>query len=102
MSSLIQSPPSPLQLRDELETMVLKELLGPSFHQTTQGLRYTTSETAGREVLARLLKLNHERYAEEDAKGLHNKKGREARGEGRAKKTKTKQHDGPRLFGEDH
>ncbi len=27
-----------------------------------------------REVLARLLKLNHERYAEETAQGLHDKK----------------------------
>jgi hypothetical protein len=48
--------------------------LGHGFHQTKQGLRFTISEAARREVLARLLKLNHERYAEEDAKGLHDKK----------------------------
>jgi hypothetical protein len=48
--------------------------LGHGFHQTKQGLRYTISEPARREVLARLLKLNHERYAEEVRQGLHEKK----------------------------
>jgi hypothetical protein len=48
--------------------------LGHAFHQTKQGLRYTISEPARREVLARLLKLNHERYAEEVRQGLHEKK----------------------------
>ena len=48
--------------------------LGHGFHQTKQGVRYTISEPARREVLARLLKLNHERYAEEVKQGLHNKK----------------------------
>ena len=44
------------------------------FHDTKQGVRYTIGETARREVLARLLKLNHERYAEEVKQGLHAKK----------------------------
>jgi hypothetical protein len=48
--------------------------LGHGFHETKQGLRFTISEPARREVLARLLKLNHERYAEEVARGLHDKK----------------------------
>ena len=48
--------------------------LGHGFHETKQGVRYTISEPARREVLARLLKLNHERYAEEVEKGLHEKK----------------------------
>jgi hypothetical protein len=48
--------------------------LGHGFHQTKQGLRFTISEPARREVLQRLLKLNHERYAEEVAAGLHEKK----------------------------
>jgi len=43
------------------------------FHETKQGLRFTISEEARREVLQRLLKLNHERYAEEVAQGLHDK-----------------------------
>ena len=47
--------------------------LGHGFHETKQGLRYTVSEAARREVLGRLLRLNHERYAEEVAMGLHEK-----------------------------
>ncbi|MBE8969418.1 restriction endonuclease [Nostocales cyanobacterium LEGE 12452] len=47
--------------------------LSHGFHQTKQGLRFTISETARREVLDRLLELNHQRYAEEVAQGLHDK-----------------------------
>ena len=44
-----------------------------------QGLRFTISEAARREVLTRLLKLNHERFAEECRQGLHTtKKGKKA------------------------
>ena len=49
--------------------------LGHGFHETKQGVRFTISEPARREVLQRLLKLNHERYAEEVKQGLHGKKG---------------------------
>jgi hypothetical protein len=56
--------------------------LGHGFHETKQGLRYTISEAARREVLGRLLKLNHERYAEEVAQGLH-EKGAKARKKGK-------------------
>ena len=48
--------------------------LGHGFHETKQGIRYTISEEARREVLGRLLKLNHERYEEEVKQGLHSKK----------------------------
>ena len=48
--------------------------LGHGFHDTKQGVRFTISEPARREVLQRLLKLNHERYAEEVKQGLHVKK----------------------------
>lgn len=48
--------------------------LSHGFHDTKQGVRFTISEAARREVLARLLKLNHERYAEEVAQGLHDTK----------------------------
>lgn len=48
--------------------------LDHDFHQTKQGVRYTISEPARREVLARLLKLNHDRYAEEKKQGRHDKK----------------------------
>jgi hypothetical protein len=48
--------------------------LGHGFHETKQGIRFTISEAARREVLDRLLALNHQRYAEEVAAGLHAKK----------------------------
>ena len=49
------------------------------YHETAQGLRFTISEAARREVLTRLLKLNHERFAEECRQGLHTtKKGKKA------------------------
>jgi hypothetical protein len=57
--------------------------LGHAFHETAQGLRFTISEAARREVLGRLLELNHERYEEEVRKGLHEKakgKGQKAKG----------------------
>ena len=73
--------------------------LDHGFHETKQGMRFTISESARREVLARLLKLNHERYAEEVAQGLHDK------GKGKAVKTprksKGKASSEPSLFGEE-
>jgi len=39
--------------------------LGHGFHETAQGVRFTVSESVRREVLSRLLGLNHERYEEE-------------------------------------
>ena len=59
--------------------------LGHGFHETAQGVRYTIREAARREVLGRLLALNHERYAAEVAAGLHEKgkgKGQKAKGDG--------------------
>jgi hypothetical protein len=54
--------------------------LGHGFHETKQGLRYTISEVARREVLGRLLQLNHERYAEEVAMGMHKKVAKKGKG----------------------
>ena len=65
--------------------------LGHGFHQTKQGLRYTISEPARREVLARLLKLNHERYAEEVRQGLQEKK--------KPRKPRKRPNEGSDLFG---
>jgi len=48
--------------------------LGHGFHETKQGVRFTLSEPARRTVLDRLLALNHQRYAEEVAAGLHEPK----------------------------
>jgi hypothetical protein len=44
--------------------------LGHGFHETKQGQRYTISEAARREVLDRLLTLNHERHAGEEAEKI--------------------------------
>jgi hypothetical protein len=41
------------------------------FHQTRQGLRFSIGEKARSEILARLLQLNHERFAIEVKGGLH-------------------------------
>ncbi len=61
--------------------------LGHGFHQTNQGVRFTISEAARVEVLDRLLALNHERYAEEEKLGLH-EKGKKKKG---AKKSAKRQ-----------
>jgi hypothetical protein len=47
--------------------------LGHDFHETKFGTRYTFAPGPRQEVLDRLLGLNHERYAEEVAQGLHSK-----------------------------
>lgn len=73
--------------------------LGHSFHDTKQGNRFTISESARREILARLLKLNHKRYAEEVAQGLHDKKKPKAAKSSR--KSKGKASSEPDLFGEE-
>ena len=44
--------------------------LGHSLHETKQGIRFTISEAARREVLDRMLALNHQRQAEESAAGI--------------------------------
>jgi hypothetical protein len=49
-------------------------ILQHDFHTTKQGLRFTINDTARREILDRLLALNHDRYAEEVANGLHDVK----------------------------
>ena len=60
------------------------EGLDHGFHTTKQGIRFTLSEPARREVLDRLLQLNHERYAAEVAQGLHDKKGKKSKGKTKA------------------
>jgi hypothetical protein len=59
--------------------------LGHNFHETKQGPRFTISESARREVLDRLLRLNHERYEEEVGQGLH-EKGAKPKGKSTQKK----------------
>lgn len=77
-----------IQLRDlhiELDNAVANAYgwndldLGHGFYETPQGVRFTISEEARREVLARLLQLNHERYEEEVRQGLHEKDKKKAK-----------------------
>jgi len=69
------------------------------FHETKQGVRFTISETARRDVLGRLLQLNHERYAEEVAQGLHDKGAKKSGAVGKGRK-KTVVRESPSLYGE--
>jgi len=55
--------------------------LDHGFYETQQGLRFTICEEARREVLHRLLELNHQHFEEEIAHGSHEKKGRKRSGE---------------------
>jgi hypothetical protein len=70
--------------------------LGHGFHETKQGARFTISDAARREVLERLLKLNHQRYEEEVCQGLHEKKGK-SEGKRRGRKSSISM-TGPTLF----
>jgi len=103
-----ESSPDITQLRDlhrEMDEAVAVAYgwsdlaLEHGFHQTKQGLRYTISEAARREVLGRLLTLNHQRYAAEVAAGLHDKKkgsGGGGRGSGKKGAGKSSQESGVR------
>jgi hypothetical protein len=53
---------------------LLRQGLDHGFHKTGPYTRYTVGPTVQRELVDLLLELNHERYAEEEAKGLHDKK----------------------------
>ncbi|MDP9368790.1 MAG: BREX-1 system adenine-specific DNA-methyltransferase PglX [Chloroflexota bacterium] len=57
--------------------------LSHGFHETKQGVRFTISDAARREVLDRLLELNQQRYADEVAMGLHDKSTRKRAPNGR-------------------
>ena len=62
--------------------------LGHDFHEIPQGLRFTISEAARREVLSGLLQLNHQRYADEVAAGLHEKKSKKRKTSNRKRTTR--------------
>jgi hypothetical protein len=68
--------------------------LGHGFHDTPQGRRFTVNPRVRIEVLDRLLELNHRRYADEVAAGLHEKK---TKGRGRARR-QVPEADMPRLL----
>ena len=64
------------------------------FHETAQGIRFTISEEARRDVLARLLRLNNERFDDEVRQGLHEKKKEKT-----VRKKSKSEKDGPKQFG---
>lgn len=77
-----QRAPLVQRLRDthQLLDNSVREVLGwndvdleHGFYTTRQGIRFTISTKARQEILDRLLELNHQRYAEEVAQGLHEK-----------------------------
>ena len=72
--------------------------LGHDFHPTKQGERFSISEPARREVLQRLLKLNHDRHTEEVEKGLEKNGKTKKPGAGKGRR---KVPGGPSLFGND-
>lgn len=72
--------------------------LGHGLHETQKGIRFTISEEARREVLQRLLKLNHERYEEEVEQGLHDKKKKKASTPRKKKKFPAKDDGNLDLF----
>ena len=89
------------KLQEELDKAVVNAYgwndldLEHDFHLTKQGERFTISESARREVLSRLLLLNHERYEEEVRQGLHDKTGKKK--ENHAKKQKPKKIAQPKA-----
>ena len=73
------------ELHKEMDEAVARDYgwddlkLEHGFHETKQGLRCTISEAARREVLDRLLLLNHQRHEEEVQAGLFGQKGGKGR-----------------------
>ena len=63
--------------------------LGHGFYKTAHGQRFTISEDARLEVLQRLLKLNHMRYEEEVAAGLHGNAATKKSDKARKRETQT-------------
>jgi hypothetical protein len=56
--------------------------LDHGIHPVGRDTRFTVGPAVQREIVDRLLELNHERYAAEVAAGLHDKKGKTSRGKG--------------------
>lgn len=61
---------------------------GHGFHETAQGVLLTVSESALREVLPRLLRLNHERW-EEEQKAVEGVESQKPKVKGRKKSKST-------------
>lgn len=71
----------------EIDTAVLDAYgwsdisLGHGFHETRQGVRFTVDNASRREILKRLLHLNHQRNADEEARGVAPRSGRRRAGQ---------------------
>ncbi|APU16141.1 Eco57I restriction-modification methylase domain-containing protein [Actinoalloteichus fjordicus] len=72
----------------------LLDQLDHGFHPAGKDTRYTIGPAAQREILDRLLELNHERYAQEVAEGLHDKKSAKQKQTAKAKKQAPPQEEG--------
>jgi hypothetical protein len=70
-----------------------------SFRETSHGTRFTISQTARQDIVDRLMDLNHQRYAEEIAQGLHEKAPSKRKGAAVRQKGKRKASGSP-LFEE--
>lgn len=75
----------------------LRDQLNHGFHPNKWGIRYTIHPDARAEILARLLALNHQRYADEVAAGLHDSASSKSK---RAKKPMTSSDAAVELFRE--
>ena len=75
----------------------LIEKLRHGLYPTKQGERFTIHPDARAEILARLLALNHQRYAEEVAAGLHDN-GKAKPKPAKATKAKAEASGGEGLF----
>jgi hypothetical protein len=82
-----------LEENQSLSTVHRPLNLEHGFHQTAQGVRFTVSEAARREILSRLLKLNHERYEEEMKNAEVGSQNEKRKGKGKHSK-KTDSADG--------
>ncbi len=91
------------ELQIEMDQSVVVEYgwtdlsLNHGFHDTRQGERFTICESARREVIERLLELNHERYEDEVRRGLHHKKAARRKAQRKPKRSSSKDEQ-PRLI----
>ncbi|GAA0909940.1 Eco57I restriction-modification methylase domain-containing protein [Virgisporangium aurantiacum] len=76
---------------------LVKPGLDHGFHKSGPYTRYTVGPAVQREMVDRLLELNHQRYAEEVAQGLHDKKGRKA-AKSKASKSEPENSDQETMF----
>lgn len=67
--------------------------LNHGFHEAKQGVCFTVSEDDRLKILQRLLKLNHERYEQEETSGKHSKAKITKQVKSQTKKTRTIKSD---------